>query len=54
MQNNQIDTNKLLQIIGIKEAELIMLREHIARLEQELQKGQESKPLKKESVEDNG
>ena len=36
MQNNQIDTNKLLQIIGIKEAELIMLREHIARLEQEI------------------
>ncbi|MEA1927363.1 MAG: nucleotidyl transferase AbiEii/AbiGii toxin family protein [Candidatus Auribacterota bacterium] len=42
----EIDTNKLLQIIGIKETELIMLREHIAKLEQEKQ----GKPIETDSV----
>ena len=38
----QIDTNKLLQIIGAKETELTMLREYVVQLEQEKQ----SKPVK--------
>ena len=33
----QIDTNKLLQIIGAKETELTMLREYVSQLEQEKQ-----------------
>lgn len=40
----QIDPNRLLQIIGEKETQLILMREYIAQLEKELeQKNQEDK-----------
>ena len=41
----QIDTNKLLQIIGAKETELTMLREYVSQLEQE----KKSQPVKTNS-----
>jgi len=46
----QIDTNKLLQIIGAKEAELTMLREYVSQLEQEKQ----SKSVKTDKVNETG
>jgi len=47
----QIDTTKLLQIIGAKETELIVLREYISQLQQELEKHKKTThPLKTEAV----
>ena len=47
----QIDTNKLLQIIGAKETELFVLREYVAQLQQELENHKKtSQPLKTEAV----
>lgn len=43
----QIDINKIFQIIGRKEIEMEILRERIQQLEQE----KESKPLKTDPVE---
>ena len=49
--DQQIDTNKLLQIIGTKETELIVLREYISQLQQEIEKHKKtSQPLKTEAV----
>ncbi|MDY0251165.1 MAG: hypothetical protein RBR45_14115 [Pseudomonas sp.] len=47
--NQQIDINRILQILGAKEVEIDILRERIRQLEQEKQK--ESKPLKSDPVE---
>lgn len=47
--NQQIDINRILQILGAKEVEITVLRERIQQLEQEKQK--ESKPLKSDHVE---
>jgi predicted nuclease with TOPRIM domain len=59
MQQRNIDGSRLLQIIGAKEYELDILREHISRLEKEKKelqekydkKKKETKPLKQEPVE---
>lgn len=56
-QEIQIDGARLLRIIGAKEYELDVLREHISRLEKEKKELQEkcnrkkTKPLEQESVE---
>lgn len=47
--NQQIDMNRILQILGTKEVEVTVLRERIQQLEQEKQK--EAKPLKSDHVE---
>jgi len=46
--NQEIDINKILQILGAKEVEISVLREHIQKLEQEKQNG--TVPLKTEAV----
>jgi hypothetical protein len=48
--NQKIDINKLLHIIGTKETEIIILREHIAQLEQEKQ-NKETTPLQTDPIE---
>lgn len=51
--NQQIDMNTLLQIIGTKEVELVILRNRINKLEQELDaKGKvlSKEPLSKDTI----
>jgi len=46
----QIDTNKLIEIIGAKEIEIYMLRERVAQLEAYVKKPEEKNSAESETV----